>query len=112
MDRDLIDRNELIKKLDPEYKETVKLIKSGETHLDSLAEGYHEVYDLIVWEPTVEAKPVIHGHWIRGNYIDIKDSSSYKCSECGEEFDKEIFELYTDTINYCPACGAKMDKEK
>lgn len=104
MDRDLIDRNELIKKLDPEYKETVKLIKSGETHLDSLAEGYTEVHDLITRAPTIDAKPVKRGYW---NYKFTIDGQSYRyCSECLEI-------IYDDAVskNYCPYCGAEMSKK-
>lgn len=102
MDRDLIDRNELIEKLDPEYKETVKLIKSGETHLDNLAEGYTEVHDLITRAPTIDAEPVRHGHWeqIINPYGEIE---GWICG-CGAEV-----KIHS---NYCPYCGTKMDEEK
>ena len=41
--------------------------------------------------------PVRHGHW-----IDNKHTDTAICSEC-----KCVF---TDETNYCPKCGAKMDK--
>lgn len=99
----LIDADELIEKLDPEYKATVKLIKKGEAHLDNLAEGYKEVHDLIIWSPTVDAEPVRHGHWIEDD-----DGDGRHCSICGEDYCYAISncELY----NYCPNCGAKMDE--
>lgn len=48
----LIDADELIKQFNPEY--TKKLIRKGETHLDTLAEGYTEVYRLIQNAPTID----------------------------------------------------------
>ncbi len=55
--------------------------------------------------PMVEAEPVRHGRWI----FNPKDAIEMmftlpKCSECGASS--------ADGGNYCPNCGAKMDKEK
>ena len=55
-------------------------------------------------EPTMDAVPVRHGHWI----FNPKDALEMmltlpKCSECGAES--------ADGGNYCPNCGARMDKE-
>lgn len=49
-----IDADELLKKLDPAYQDTMKLIGKGETHLDTLAEGYTECFGLISAAPTLE----------------------------------------------------------
>lgn len=46
--------------------------------------------------PAADVAEVRHGRWIKYKYFD-------KCSEC-----------YTTVIlryNYCPNCGARMDKE-
>lgn len=49
--------------------------------------------------PTVDAVPVVHGHWIRkGNEM--------KCSMKKCQF---IYYSNRDEFNYCPNCGAKMD---
>ena len=53
--------------------------------------------------PTMDAVPVKHAHWI----FDPKDAIEMmftlpKCSECGAES--------ADGGNYCPNCGARMDK--
>ena len=50
--------------------------------------------------PTVDAQPVIHAEWIEhtDNY-----STWVECSVCGTE------RAYP--TNYCPDCGARMDKE-
>ena len=45
--------------------------------------------------PTVDAEPVRHGHW--------EDSSNgWTCSICNRDVSRDY--------NYCPNCGAKMDK--
>ena len=53
-------------------------------------------------QPTVDAVPVVHGHW-----VDITNDESldyeYKCSECGFH----LF-MWSDLTNYCPNCGADM----
>ena len=53
--------------------------------------------------PTIDAEPVRHGRWEKA------DNLKPKCSVCGE------FHLYSWTdhkkCNFCPNCGAKMDKE-
>jgi Zn finger protein HypA/HybF involved in hydrogenase expression len=56
------------------------------------------ITDAIEETPTVDAKPVKHGHWRwHGSY--------YTCSVCGEE------QYGVDTGRYyCPNCGAKMDE--
>lgn len=53
--------------------------------------------------PTVEAKPVLHGEWIKG------DTGEWQCSVCREENCYaycEPLKRFTDL--YCPNCGADM----
>ena len=60
-------------------------------------EGVNYAIDLIeIYEPTVDAVEVVHGHWI--------DCDGYReCSRCGW--------LHAhNRLNYCPICGAKMDE--
>lgn len=45
-------------------------------------------------------KPVRHGRWIPKTY------SISECSAC-----KQLHFAHVDSWNYCPNCGAKMDKE-
>ena len=51
--------------------------------------------------PTVDAVEVVHGRWV----FYCKDYS--KCSQCG--FGRNIKSQFG--WNYCPNCGAHMDKE-
>ena len=69
--------------------------------------------------PTIDAEPVKHGRWIRGEAkgYPVKRSSIWYCSECGEKI------KYNDTLGQyqktkkivsqvnprCRKCGAKMD---
>lgn len=57
---------------------------------------YMGVYDLLKSMPTIEAEPVVHGHWVK-RY----KSKYYHCSVCGG--------LVEDEWHNCPHCRAKMD---
>jgi len=59
--------------------------------------GYEIAIELIKRQPTIDAEPVRHGNW-------MVTPTHIKCSECGESF-----MLFPQ--NYCPNCGARMDKE-
>ena len=48
--------------------------------------------------------PVQHGYWVETDDGDC----CYKCSECG--FLRDAYIL--DVGNYCPHCGAQMNKER
>lgn len=56
----LIDVDALPKLLDAEYKQTMKLIREGEKHLNTLAEGFTEASHIAKYiAPTVDAVPVV-----------------------------------------------------
>lgn len=55
------------------------------------------ITDLVNGIPAVDSMPVVHARWYD------KGSLSCRCSCCGCKSNKEY--------NYCPNCGAKMDKE-
>ena len=113
----LIDADTVSKLFDAEFKETIKLICEGETHLDNLAEGFCEAYRVIQNMPTIDAVPVMHSYW-----------EAYSCSqymgtdELGEPKwrDGRFYVCHNrrcrrKTVvksNYCPNCGAKMDLEE
>lgn len=57
-----------------------------------------------------EAVPVVHGRWVIET-IDKKERKiSATCSECEAFFSLGLFDFGL-CYNYCPNCGAKMDKE-
>lgn len=56
--------------------------------------------------PTADVKPVIKGEWIVLYDEDFPQDGIWKCSVCD-------YIRFVDDItptNYCPNCGAKMDK--
>lgn len=65
-------------------------------------------YDEVEKVPSVDAVPVVHGHW----------TESDKCSVCGfmadidYEYDTLLHYKGEYAWNYCPNCGARMDGER
>lgn len=57
----------------------------------------------------VDAVEEIHGHWETKLDPFKKLYHEFYCSACGGWKHKLAFEH--ENINYCPNCGAKMDKE-
>ena len=55
--------------------------------------------------PTVDAVPVVHGHWIKFGVSDKDGNHQYRCSVC------ECEEIHSPLVkvSYCWNCGAKMD---
>ena len=72
-----IDYEEIMKLFDKQYKETAQLIRSGEKHLDNLAEGFLEAGEVIRKLPIVDAVEVI------------------RCKDC------KFFHEYEDGEIYC-----------
>lgn len=61
----------------------------------------YEITDMIMDAPAVDAEPVRYGTW-------IKKIGCCKCSEC-------LTECWADSVlgyDFCPNCGAKMEKEE
>lgn len=62
--------------------------------------------------PTIEAEPVRHSKWIPKivKICGIEHELGMKCERCGEEaLSAEGDDFLTD---YCPCCGARMDKRE
>ena len=55
-------------------------------------------------QPTVDAKPVRHGRWVR-------DEFGAKCCACGLYAYRDKFDQPWESP-YCPNCGAKMYREQ
>lgn len=79
------------------------IVPNGE-NAESYEHGWNDAIDAIISDaPTVDAVPVVHGHWIK---IGSQDSiRNMKCSICCEEVFGDV-----DTEKYCFNCGAKMDE--
>lgn len=59
-----------------------------------------DVRRVICDAPTVDAEPVRHGRWVKG------ENWGVTCSECS------CLAIAHDGKNYCPNCGAKMDAKE
>ena len=72
-------------------------------------EAKEECLSIIEESLTIDAVPVVHGHWICTNIA----YGEYKCSVC-EGMDTDCSDYYSNhnvlDQEYCPWCGAKMDK--
>ena len=90
---DLIDRNYVQTKIE---KTMVKLI--AKQAKAELAAALSYVSDIIEETPTVDAEPVVHGHWVKHNFL---GHEQWACSECQT--------LGSPQWKRCPVCEAKMD---
>lgn len=66
------------------------------------------IMDNLAEQPTVEAKPVVHAHWLEQI---IDGSQELMCSNCGE-YALMNDEFYSEFSKYCPYCGAQMDEKE
>lgn len=93
----------------------MRLIDADALRQEWLVNGENEyVYDTNAFlesidnTPAIEAEPVRHGRWEQCFEDWRQQIEGDECSYCG-------FKHYGSSIvhyRYCPACGAKMDKEK
>ena len=93
---DLISRKALLKRFE-ELKENPNNRLIDIVFLD----GAKSVIDAA---PAVDAKRVIRGEWVEKPYL---FGTTKYCSRCGVNYG-----MPHGVFNYCPNCGAKMDKEK
>lgn len=56
--------------------------------------------------PTVDAAPVVRGHWIENE--GCSGDSYYTCSACGCDWVVAYGTPMQNHMQYCPNCGAKM----
>lgn len=76
-------------------KTMYKLIASQEKA--GLAAALSYVSDMIVDAHSVDAEPVVHGHWVKHNFL---GHDQFACSECQT--------LGSPQWKRCPVCEAKM----
>ena len=67
---------------------------------DSIEQAIADSEDGVPCDHLIEVAPVRHGRW-------IKDGVYYCCSQCGRSFH---YRMEPQWWNYCPQCGAMMDK--
>lgn len=83
------------------------VLKMNEDGAD-ITRGEYKLIDSVLFEfSTVDAMPVVHGHWTNLS-ISVSGYSSAKCSVCG----CIVHDGFSNVINYCPNCGADMRDNK
>lgn len=84
----------------------MRLVDADALIEEACAEGAYGYVDAkqIADAPTADAVPVRHGHWETNS--DRPDILICSVCKCGFDMWKH------DPHNFCPNCGAKMDKEK
>ena len=68
--------------------------------------GVRDVMKDVDKQPTIDAVPVKHGHWID------KFGGEYRCSSCRKIvcIDDEVEFSNGISYDYCPWCGARMNE--
>ena len=54
--------------------------------------------------PAADVAEVVHGRWIKDDFLSDDVNNAEKCSQCGE-----LIGWFGNLPNYCPNCCAKMD---
>ena len=54
--------------------------------------------------PAADVSEVVHGQWIKDDFLSDDVNNAEKCSQCGE-----LIGWFGNLPNYCQNCGAKMD---
>ena len=57
--------------------------------------------------PSADVAPVRHGRW-----VSVPHKLARVCSVCNRDEPYKFADVDADVYNYCPHCGAKMDKGK
>lgn len=78
----------------PYYKDSIKaMIEATKGFIDDIEE-----------QPTIDAAPVVHAHWIYRGYT-FPDGQYRKCSAC-----KGLIKVVANDGKFCGHCGAKMEE--
>lgn len=72
-------------------------------------DDFHEIQQAVDDAPTLDVRPVVHGHWIR--------KWDTHCSACGVGFSEMPYSYDTEdgpgyVEKFCPNCGAIMDEKE
>lgn len=88
-----------------EYIERQRAIVDACNSLELYPSEYAELENALNRIPAADVAPVVHGRWIEQEKYTF--GVMYDCSIC----DNRILDN-GHSWNYCPNCGAKMDKEE
>lgn len=79
-------------------------LEAGEKIGPVFANGIFDAVRFLGSFPAADVAPVVHGRWIPSGVSPHNDVvGNWECSECGD--------TSLEDSDYCPNCGAVMDKE-
>lgn len=102
VEKEYIERKALLEDIDETVIFTVKTV-----HRNLEIRGANKVIDRIKAVPTADVQEVRHAEWV----LQENKHPEAVCSNCGREVVYQIVNNRWEFENYCPHCGAKMDKE-
>ena len=108
----LIDANAFVEDIKTEI---VNLRMDGLKGTPRPCEELYDIIDRIGEQPTVEAVPVVHGHWIDSTSVDHMGritGHSIDCSVCDSVFkddSREVVKHWKERFKVCPFCMSLMD---
>lgn len=106
MTNDLISREAVLKALRARGRELLKLGTSFESNIASVTAL--ECVNIVKDAPAVDAAPVVHASYgFVGPHIGSLYADHGTCGNC-----KERILIDPQHKNFCPHCGARMDKEE
>lgn len=99
----LIDKDDLIKRIQQRYKENYKSYHVSEYH-EGLCDAYYAIHSFLAQQPAIEERR--HGHWVQVSDWDKNGQAHFDCSVCGAG------DVHADdvVVPYCWHCGAVMDE--
>jgi Zn finger protein HypA/HybF involved in hydrogenase expression len=94
-----------------EIDDVIKKLNDAERRMDMrglyrISVEIRSICSAIKQLPTVDAEPVRHGKWMEKRETSKFHVRYFECSEC-----RAASYRYQARMNYCPNCGAKMDRE-
>ena len=92
-----------------EKAEAIEAIKGAFEYPEYYGTAIRLAVNAIKKIPTIEAKPVVHAHWVSASKkqgVNI----GMKCSLCGARIKNS--EFFNGNHNYCHKCGAQMDEKE
>lgn len=88
------------------YEKEIQILSELRSEYNCFDPNEREYYHALS-EAIRSLKTERHGHWISHDYDFAPAESTQECSVCHKEQP-----IYMVDDNYCPYCGAKMDRER
>ena len=90
-----------------EYITKSEAIEAACNAVELFPSEYHEMENAINSIPAADVAPVRYGRW-----VSVPHKLARVCSVCNRDEPYKFADIDADVYDYCPNCGAKMDKEQ